>query len=85
MEINYSSQEKKDILISLGYQLKNEKRNEWKQWGPHDNQGDYLEINRLVFYKNGLQVSIDFLSDETNINNIFNTELNKKLKSSIKW
>lgn len=53
MVYKFSREEKEEVLLRRGYKIVPYTYKKWEQWGNHDSQGDYREINTFVALREG--------------------------------
>lgn len=75
IQIDFTRSEKIEFLKSLGYVIENRTEQEWQQWGNHDSQGNWIDINVTYAVKPKLD-RIEFKLDDA-----FRNEISERLKN----
>lgn len=71
----FTRSEKIEFLESLGYVIENKTEQEWHQWGNHDSQGNWIDINVTYAVKPKLDAIKSKLDDA------FQNEMSEHLKN----
>lgn len=75
IQIDFTRSEKIEFLESLGYVIENRTEQEWHQWGNHDSQGNWVDINVTYAVKHKLD------KIESKLDDAFQNEMSEHLRN----